>query len=299
MEVIKINDNWPKLENITLTIGNFDGVHLGHQQLIKKTLSFTDTKSAVMTLDPHPNQVFRDKNYKTLLTENQKTIIFNKFNVDYLIYASFNENFYSLTIKEFINKLKYLGVKRLVLGSDFRFATKGSGSVKDLQKEFEVFIFHDIKYEDERISSTIIRENLEKGNISKSNSMLGYNYLINGFVEHGNKVGKTLGFPTANINYADSLLPKKGVYFVKMYFDNTSYFGMASIGNNPTINYSETKKLEIFILDYDNIIYNKDVIVEFIERIRDEIKFNSKEDLINEIHNDEKIIRNLINNIKI
>lgn len=301
MKTIKLNvNNWHYVDDITLTIGNFDGVHAGHQTLLKKVLEDKDYKKAVMTLDPHPSKVFKMRDFYTLFDINEKETIMSKYELDYLIVADFTLDFAALTIGEFIEKLKVLGVKRLVLGSDFRFATKGSGKVSDLQKHFEVIVIDDITSNNEtRISTTYIKQLLKNGKIREANKLLGYNFFISGYVEHGNKVGRTLGFPTANIDYKESFLPSNGVYFVEVLIDGVNYYGMANIGNNPTVNFSRVKKLEVFILDYNQEIYDSYVKVDFIEKIRDELKFDSVTQLIDEIKNDELKIRNIIKNKKI
>ncbi|MDY0277879.1 MAG: bifunctional riboflavin kinase/FAD synthetase [Acholeplasma sp.] len=289
-------NTWPKLKNLTLTIGNFDGVHLGHQKLLNKVTSYTDTMSAAMTMNPHPSSVFKDKNYQTLISVDVKKELISKFNVDYLFVVNFDVDFYTLSVEQFINKLIELGVKRIVLGKDFRFAHKGLGIVNDLLPFFEVISVDDVKLNSYRISTTLIKELIQNGNITEANACLGYKYFIKGFVEHGNKVGKTLGFPTANINYKEAFLPKNGVYLVRLLIDEKYHYGICNIGNNPTINFSKIRKVEVFILDYNEVIYDKDVKLEFITFIRDEKKFSSKEDLIDAINNDEKVSRNIIKN---
>lgn len=291
------NEKWENYGDLTLTIGNFDGVHHGHKTLINKVLEFNDYKKAVMTLDPHPSKFFEVKDFYTLFTTDEKEELFNNFDIDYLFVANFNKEFAGLTIDEFINKLNDLGVKRLILGRDYRFATKGSGTVNDLIDHFEVIIIDDIESDDSiRISSSYIKKLLKEGNIGGANELLGYNFFIRGVVEHGNKVGRTIGFPTANIDYGDSLLPSNGVYFVDLLIEDKKYYGIANVGNNPTVNYSRQKKLEVYILDYSKEIYNTIVKVGFIQKIRNEIKFNSVEELISEIQNDEKVVRNIIKN---
>lgn len=295
MEIIILNnEKWNNYGDITLTIGNFDGVHNGHKVLLNKVLEYNDYKKAVMTLDPHPSVLFDIKDFYTLFNTDEKIDLINEFDFDYLFIANFNKDFASLSIEEFINKLKELGVKRLVLGSDYRFATKGSGTVNDLKDHFEVIVFEDIIESNVRISSSYIKMLLKEGNVLEANKLLGYNFFIKGLVEHGNKVGRTLGFPTANIDYKDSFLPSNGVYFVTLEIEGEYLYGVANVGNNPTVNYSRSKKLEVFILDYSKQIYDTLVKVNFIDKIRDEIKFNSVEELVDAIKNDEKETRLLI-----
>lgn len=292
-------DNWHYVDDLTLTIGNFDGVHKGHQELLKNVLKFDDYKTAAMTLEPHPSILFNTRDFYTLFTVDEKEDLMKKQGLDYLIVVDFTIDFAKLEINEFIERLKVLGVKRLVLGSDFRFATRGSGSVKDLVDHFEVIILDDIKNVDKRISTTLVKSLLKDGNIKQANELLGYNFYISGKVEHGNKVGRTIGFPTANVDYGNSFLPSNGVYVVTIEINNETFYGVANIGNNPTVNFSRFKKLEVFILDYNEIIYDTKVKVNFIDKIRDELKFNSVAELIEAIKNDENVVRLLIKNKKI
>lgn len=298
MKVIYLDKNTKIDEPITLTIGNFDGLHLGHQSLLELVRSFTDSKHAALTFDPHPRKYFIGHAYKTLFTIKGKINLFSNKNFDYLFIANFNEEFASLEVNQFINLLKQLNVKRLVLGKDFRFGTKASGSILDLEKHFEVVVVNTVKSDEtERVSTTLIKSFINNGNIKEANKLLGYEYHVLGTVEHGNKVGRKLGFPTANIDYEDVILPKTGVYFVKILIDNLSYYGIANVGFNPTINVSKHKRLEVYILDYNDNSYDKEVIITFIERLRDEIKFNSTEELIEQMKNDEKTVRNIIKKI--
>lgn len=295
MKVLNLSQEVVIDEPITLTIGNFDGLHLGHQTLLETVKSYTDSKHAALTFDPHPRKYFMGHAYKTLFTIKGKINLFKDKDFDYLIIGNFNQELANKSIDEFIELLKCLNVKRLVLGKDFRFAKKASGSINDLKKHFEVIVVNTVKSVDiERISTTLIKTYISDGNISKANKLLGYEYHVLGTVEHGNKVGRKLGFPTANINYEDILLPKTGVYLVKVNIDNKNYYGLANVGFNPTINVSKNKRLEVYILDYNDNSYDKDVIITFIKRLRDELKFNTVEELIKQMENDEINARNLI-----
>lgn len=295
MKVLNLSKEVVIDEPITLTIGNFDGLHLGHQTLLETVKSYTDSKHAALTFDPHPRKYFMGHAYKTLFTIKGKINLFKDKDFDYLIIGNFNQELANKSIDEFIELLKCLNVKRLVLGKDFRFAKKASGSINDLKKHFEVIVVNTVKSDDiERISTTLIKTYISDGNISKANKLLGYEYHVLGTVEHGNKVGRKLGFPTANINYEDILLPKTGVYLVKVNIDNKNYYGLANVGFNPTINVSKNKRLEVYILDYNDNSYDKDVIITFIKRLRDELKFNTVEELIKQMENDEINARNLI-----
>lgn len=295
MKIIYL-DNETKIDDeITLSIGNFDGLHLGHRKLLETVKMYTDSKHAVLTLEPHPRKLFSSSEFKTIFTISGKIKLFEKEGFDYLLIANFDEAFASMSVNEFISFLKHLNVKRLVLGSDFRFANKASGSLQELKENFEVVEIKTIKSNDEnRISTTLIKTLIQAGKITLANKYLGYNYHLYGTVEHGNKVGRTLGFPTANIKYEDVILPKNGVYFVQITIDNINYNALASIGNNPTINSSSKRKVEVYILDFSNNIYDKEVVITFYEEIRAEIKFDNVNDLINMMYEDENIARNLI-----
>jgi len=295
MKVIELNKDVVIEEPITLTIGNFDGLHLGHQTLLNTVKSFSDSKHAALTFDPHPRKYFMGHAYKTLFTIKGKINLFSNKDFDYLIVGKFNQDLANKSVLEFIEILRNLNVKRLVLGKDFRFAKKASGSIEDLKKHFEVIVIDTIKSDEtERISTTLIKTYINDGNISEANKLLGYDYHVLGTVEHGNKVGRKLGFPTANIDYEDILLPKTGVYLVKVNIDNKNYYGLANVGFNPTINVSKNKRLEVYILDYNDNSYDKEVIVTFIKRLRDELKFDTVEELIKQMENDEINARNFI-----
>lgn len=294
MKVININTKIKINEPLTLTIGNFDGLHLGHQKLIDKVKTYNDTKHAALTFDPHPRKYFFGDSFKTLYNLDGKIKLFEEKDLDYLLIANFNKEFSKLSVDEFINLLKRFNVKRLVIGEDFKFAHKAKGTVLDLKKHFIVDEIKLIKKDSKVFSTTIIKEEINKGNIINANNLLGYNYFVLGEVEHGNKVGRTLGFPTANINYHDVFLPNNGVYFTTIEIDNKIYNGITNIGYNPTVNMSKSKKLEVYILNFNKDIYDKNVKVTFYERIRDEVKFNSVEELIDAMKMDEKISLKLI-----
>lgn len=297
MKVKYFNDNWINHDAITLTIGNFDGLHRGHLKLIEILKTYKDTKHALMTFNPHPKIHFKVKDFKVLQSVENKIKMLEDQDIDYLFLVNFDSDTASLTVDEFINKLKDLKVKRIIVGSDFRFANKASGSVSDLKKHFEVIIADDISSIDNvRISSSYIRELLLDGKIEEANNLLGYRYFIDGFVEHGNKVGRTLGFPTANVKYDNSFLPGNGVYVTRVLILNNWYYGVCNIGNNPTVNYSETKKVEVFLLDFNEVIYEKEVKVEFIKKLRDEIKFDNINLLIEQMNLDVKNTKNYIKN---
>lgn len=291
MHIIKENYNNINIkEPLTIAIGNFDGLHLGHKALINEVLKFQDTKSAVLTFSPHTLQYFKVKDFKILTTDTDKLRKSAKFNLDYFIFVNFNQDFASLDEITFVQFLQAINVKRIVLGSDAKFGKGGSINKNVLKNHFEVIEINDLIIDQKRISSTYIKTLLQAGNIELANKYLNENYQIIGTVTHGNKVGTKLGFPTANVLYNNYFLPKNGVYFVKVY----DHYGICNIGNNPSINYSPNKRLEVHIFDYKNDLYGETIQIEFIKYLRDEKKFNTKEELINQLKLDEKIARSMI-----
>ena len=295
--MIKIKDSYQHIKNdvpITLTIGNFDGIHLGHQSLILKTTSFQDTHSALMTFDPHPVPFLTKKPYSQLMSVIDKLDCLEAYHLDFIWMISFDDDFASLTVDAFIQFLKSLHVKRLVLGKDARFGQYGAGGIDDLKLHFEVILVEEQIYNHMRISSSLVKSMLSQGEMEDVKHLLSRNYRIYGQVVHGNHLGRTLGYPTANIEYHAYHIPKLGVYSVGILYQNKWYYGMANIGHNPTINYQEKPRLEIFIFDFNHDIYGKHVAIEFYDYIRQEKKFNSKDALIHQLNEDEKAIRKLL-----
>ena len=273
-------------EPVCAAIGNFDGVHLGHQKLIDECKRH-GLKSAVLTFYPHPS-VFLKKipNYPLITPLEKKTDVLSKMGIDYLIVVEFSEEVASMTKEEFIEALHKMNIKSCVCGYDFTFARRAEGTIRDLEKEFE---FHEVKkfiMGDVRVSSTYIRELLSSGNVKEATRMLGRQFSIRGNVVYGIQKGRLLGFPTANVDYKNFFLPKTGVYFVNVIVDGVPYLGMANIGHNPTVEYVDKPKLEVNIFGFDDDIYMSNIEVYFIDRIRDEKKFDSLDDLIKQMKKD-------------
>lgn len=292
MQTIIHNKTFHHDTKLTIAIGNFDGVHRGHQKLIEKAKSYQDTDSALLTFDPHPISVLTKHTVDVLTSIKLKLKLLMDFNIDHIFVKKFSLDFASLSIREFIIFLKSLNVIRVIIGRDFHFSSKGSGSAQDLMHDFEVVVIPDELDEHLRISSSYIRSLLQEGQIHKASELLTRPYLLEGEVVHGNKVGRLLGFPTANIDTGAFILPKNGIYYVKVIIDDISYEGMANIGNNPTINFTDKRKLEVNILDFSGDLYQKHMYVSFIEYLRPELKFDSKEELIEQMKIDEKNVRN-------
>jgi len=280
-------------EPLTITMGNFDGLHLGHQQLIERVLSYDDTKHAVLTFDPHPSEVLRKQPFRTLTQKEDKIDLFSRYPLDYAFIIEFTNAFSMLNVDEFISFLRSISVRRLVIGRDARFAYRGEGTIANLRKFFLVDVVDDLVYNHTRVSTTYIKDFLSTGDLGSARKLLNRHYDIKGIVVHGNKIGHKLGFPTANIDYLKYYLPKSGVYYVKVMVDSKWYHGMANIGNNPTLNFSFEKRLEINIFDFDQNIYGKKIDIVFMHYVRQELKFKNKKELIAQLKKDETTIRKL------
>lgn len=278
----------------------FDGVHKGHQSIIKKLNLMAEQKnleSAVFTFWPHPRTVFNpNDDLKLLNTIDEKTYLLEKNGVKNLFLKEFDEAFRNLTGEEFVKQIlvEKLNVKHLIIGYDHTFGKNKSGDFQLLQKMapefgFEVEQVEAVDFHDKHISSTQIRNALSVGNVKEAAEMLGYVYSVSGEVVHGKKIGRTIGYPTANIAVNPiKLLPKKGAYIVDVYVKNNHLKGMLSIGTNPTVN-GNSLSTEVYILDFNEEIYGEEISVNFREFLHDEIKFESMEKLIERLDEDKKL----------
>lgn len=273
-------------EPVCAAIGNFDGVHLGHQKLIDECKRH-GYKSAVLTFYPHPS-VFLKKipNYPLVTPLEHKTDILSRMGIDYLIVVEFDEELANMPKEEFIENMKFMNIKACVCGYDFTFARRAEGNIRDLEKFFEFYEVKKFIFDDVRVSTTYIRELLSAGNVHEANRLLGRFFSIRGNVVFGSQNGRIIGFPTANVNYKNYFLPGNGVYFVNVKIDEVYYFGMCNIGHNPTFNFQEEKKMEINIFNFDEDIYGSNIEIIFIEKIRNEQKFNNVDELIEQLKKD-------------
>ncbi len=282
-----------------LTIGSFDGVHLGHHGLIdqlKEIAYKKGYKTALLTFVPHPKKYFdKEGNFKLLTTDQEKIDLLAGTGIDYLILEDFNKNFASQEPEEFIKKLKNeYGMKVLLMGYDHHFGKDKKGNFEYIrslapQLGFETKIIKPVLREGKPISSSLIRKLISEGNIKKANELLGYPYFIQGKVVSGNRIGNKLGFPTANIqpDTKDKLNPKQGVYIVKSPIEGKDVYGMMNIGLRPTID--GTKQImEVHFFDFDGDLYGKNLKIEFLKRLRNEKKFPSLENLTQQLGEDKK-----------
>lgn len=285
-------------------IGFFDGLHLGHQALINQTKSRAKDlgiESMLITFDPDPWSVLNKKsNVKHITPLKKKLQVIESFGIDNTVILHFDSDFSNLSPQDFVERvLVALGITELVVGSDFKFGNRGKGNVSYLKEAYgDVIKTHEIKLEaqdDISISSTYIIQTILNGKVDLTSEMLGRDYEISGFVVDGQKVGRTLGFPTANLKIEDEyVIPKPGVYagYVKV-LDQT-YKSIVNIGHNPTINTQEQLMVETHILDFNQEIYGEVIHQGFTKRLRDELKFDSIEALIEAMENDEKEARTIL-----
>ncbi len=287
---VKESNFFPIAEPICAAIGNFDGVHLGHQKLVeecKRVSKLKGYKSALLTFYPHPS-VFLKKitNYPLITPLEIKTEIVSQMGLDYLIVVEFDEHVMNMSKEEFIRAMKFMNIKACVCGYDFTFAKKAEGTIKDLENEFEFYEVKKYTFDDVRVSSTYIRELLSDGNVFEAKRLLGRPFTIRGKVIFGSQNGRTIGYPTANVDYKNFLLPKSGVYFVNAIVDGVPYLGMCNIGHNPTFGYQNDLKMEVHIFGLDEDIYDHVIYVQFIEYIREEKMFKSVEELEHQLRYD-------------
>jgi len=287
-------------KSAVITIGNFDGVHLGHQALFHEVVEKADAMDGTaiaMTFEPHPIRVITRNGHPPLITlVEQKTELIGKVGIDVLICVPFTMEFAALSARTFVEDIlvKRIGMKAIIVGQDYTFGHKREGNVDLLRQYadelgFELIVADWIqpsKENNNRISSTAIRKLVMDGRMKKAGKMLGRNYQIRGTVAHGrDRGGKLLGIPTANINLHDELCPKVGVYAVIVKYDGKRYPGVANIGYSPTFD-DHVFTVEAHILDFKADIYGQKIMVNFIQRLRDEKKFSGIHELIEQIDQD-------------
>lgn len=291
-----------------LAVGTFDGVHAGHRYILEKVISSAkknNGRSLLVTFEPHPRNVIGTDKIKLLTVKNEKIKLLESLGLENLLILNFTKEFSQQTGKEFFVHyiLEKIGLKEIFIGYDHRFGKGREGNeemLRDLSEKYEFNITHidAQKIGDEIISSTKIRNLITNGDFKSANNFLSYNYLLNGKVVEGDKRGRTIGFPTANLEVDISLkiLPPNGVYAVKITMGNKKLFGVMNIGVRPTIGNSTKITPEVFIFDFNEDIYGKELNINFIERIRDEKKFNSLDELKNQINNDIKKSKEILIN---
>ena len=295
MDIIrKKHDEFLKFDDDTVAVmGQFDGLHIGHVSLIKEALrqgKENNMKVAVVTFDPHPDFVLRKREnmgYITPLTKKLKLL--EDLEVDYVVLLNFDIELSQLSPEEFHERF-LTSFQIIVVGSDYRYGFRGKGNTETLKTTNKKIIAYELlKTHDKKIGSNMIREYLIEGRVQDIYSLLNRYYSISGVVSHGSKVGRTLGIHTANIELEEEYqIIKKGVYVVYVTIDDEKHLGVCNIGINPSINTLEKMRLEVHILDFDHEIYDKHISIDIVERIRDEMYFDTPDKLVTQVKNDIK-----------
>ncbi len=283
-----------------VTIGTFDGVHIGHKKILEKIIQSAkelNCESVVLTFFPHPRMVLQENSeVKLLNTVQEKKALLQQIGIDNLIIHPFDQEFSRLTAEEFVKNIlvDQLNIQKIIIGHDHRFGRNRTADIDDLilygkEYGFEVEQISAQEINDNAVSSTKIRNAILDGNCTLTKSYLGYNYFFSGKVVQGKQLGRTIGFPTANIQIEENykLIPKNGVYSVKSIINNTTFYGMMNIGDRPTVN-GEHQTIEVNIFDFETTIYNKIITIELLEFIREEQKFDSLEALKNQLNTDKE-----------
>ncbi|TXD51791.1 MULTISPECIES: bifunctional riboflavin kinase/FAD synthetase [unclassified Polaribacter] len=306
MEIIKNTSNFSSSEQTFVTIGTFDGVHYGHQQIIEKLVSEAkkaNKKSVVLTFFPHPRMVLqKDNSLELINTIDERAALLEKTGLDYLIIHPFSKEFSRMSALEFVRDIlvNQLNISKLIIGYDHHFGKNREGNITQLTEYSHVYSFNveEIPAQDidsVSISSTKVRRALHAGNLKTANNYLGYNFMLNGTVVNGKKLGGKIGYPTANIDIKETykLIPKTGVYVVKSAIDKKIIFGMMNIGSRPTVD-GNYQTIEVHFFDFNQDLYNKNLTVELMYFLRDEHKFDSIDSLVHQLKKDEEIARDYI-----
>lgn len=286
MKIFNSIQDFKTTSGTIVTLGTFDGVHIGHRKIIERLVQNTDenTESLVLTFFPHPRMVLQgDSEIKLLNTIEEKAFLLEKNGLDNLVIHPFDQAFSRLTAEEFVKNIlvDIFNIKKIIIGHDHRFGRNRTANIDDLivfgkEYNFEVEQISPQEIDEVSVSSTKIRNSLLDGNIQLANNYLGYDYFLTGTVVKGKQLGRTIGFPTANLSIKENykLIPLNGVYVVKSIINDKTVYGMMNIGFNPTVN-GQSQTIEIHYFDFNEDLYEKEIRVSILNRIRAEQKFES------------------------
>lgn len=289
-----------RVPNSVITVGTFDGVHQGHRALIETVVQQAKSRKArsvVISFDPHPRDIINPgtEGIKQLTTISERREILEEIGIDVLLIIPFTRDFSLLSSEEFIKDVIYnkVGVSEFIIGFDHHFGKDRTGTIETVEKvgkelNFDALVVSKKEMGDHKVSSTRIRNEIsDNGNVQLAAELLGRLYLLNGIVIHGDKKGRTIGFPTANIKpeHPNKVIPKNGVYAVHVRVAEVWYKGMMNIGNRPTFNAFE-RRIEVHIFDFDQDLYGQTIQVRFVQKLRDEIKFPDIPSLIKQLEKD-------------
>lgn len=312
MEIIHGFNNLSENQGMVLALGNFDGVHRGHREILDITVRNAreiNGKSAVLVFDPHPLNLLKPQSRTQILTPLQeKANLMEALEIDILLVIPFDRQFASLTPEEFVKNILVdrLHVKLVVVGFDYSFGREGSGRVEDLEKMarfygFKVKIVKPVVFKEKIVSSSLVRDLILQGRVKEASFYLGYPYFIKGQVIPGEGRGKFLGYPTANLEVPrERIIPADGVYLTMVTFHEQHFYGLTNIGFKPTFK-GKTKTIETYIFNFENSIYENELRLTFLQKIRDERPFSSSEKLKEQInldlHRALKIIKSFSNDL--
>ncbi|MCH2022900.1 MAG: bifunctional riboflavin kinase/FAD synthetase [Saprospiraceae bacterium] len=309
MKIYRDLDNLPIIKNAVLTIGSYDGVHIGHQKIIKKINDLAKSiggQSVLITFYPHPRLIVSNDshNLRLLNTLEEKISLLKEYKIDVLVIVPFSLKFAAQSPDQYIVDFLVANFKPsiITIGYDHKFGKNREGNISYLKKFEEQYKFRVIEISkqevaDIAVSSTKVRNALYRGEVSKASQLLGHVYSIQGKVVKGTQIGNKIGFPTANIEVSDKhkLIPPAGIYAVHVYHDNTSYHGMLYIGNRPTINKDLEQTIEVNIFDFNLNIYGHILKIDFVEFLRSDKKFNSLEELQIQLQKDKDLAQKVLN----
>lgn len=308
MKTIHGIENFPASEGSIVTIGTFDGVHLGHQQILKQLIDTSQQsklKSVLLTFFPHPRMVLQpDIPMRLIQTIEEREKALRKTGLDYLVIHPFSEKFSRLSADDYVKQIlvEKLNVRKVVVGYDHRFGRNRTASLEDMYNYADIYDFEVIEIDAKKIkstavSSTKIRKAIDEGDIALANSYLGDPFTLEGIVVHGDKRGRELSYPTANIELQNKhkIIPKQGVYLIQSDFDNRVVYGMMNIGTKPTFD-TTNPSIEVHFFDWNGDLYDQTLRVKLLKWVREEQKFDSVEELQAQIHADERYCRSYIPN---
>ncbi|MGB1941368.1 MAG: bifunctional riboflavin kinase/FAD synthetase [Flavobacteriaceae bacterium] len=308
MKTIHGIENFPASEGSVVTIGTFDGVHLGHQQILKQLIDTSQQsklKSVLLTFFPHPRMVLQpDISMRLIQTIEEREKALRKTGLDYLVIHPFSEKFSRLSADDYVKQIlvEKLNVRKVVVGYDHRFGRNRTASLEDMYNYADIYDFEVIEIDAKKIkstavSSTKIRKAIDEGDIALANSYLGDPFTLEGVVVHGDKRGRELSYPTANIELQNKhkIIPKQGVYLIQSDIDNQVVYGMMNIGTKPTFD-TTNPSIEVHFFDWNGDLYDQTLQVKLLKWVREEQKFGSVEELQAQIHADERYCRSYIPN---
>jgi len=313
-KTVKVNvfnsvQSFKSKQKTIVTLGTFDGMHIGHQAILNKLKlqkKIYGYETLVLTFFPHPRMVLKTDHQISLLnTIDERIKLIDHFGIDHLVVQEFTQDFANLSAEEFVKTVlvDQFNIGKIIIGYDHRFGKNRSADIHDLiefgkKYHFDVEQISAEELNDVSVSSTKIRNALNVGNVALAKTYLGYPYMVSGKVVSGKQLGRTIGYPTANIQVAEDykLIPAIGVYVVGVTVKGKDFYGMLSVGTNPTVGGTE-KTVEVYIFDFNDTIYDEEITVRFLTKIRDEENFGSIDLLIEALKNDEVFSRNFLSNI--